>query len=351
MSRSASSGEKKLYAAPVAWGSELATDLADWKAGKIDWADVDRGVLLSGPRGTGKTTFAGALARTCKAHLVLGSLGRWQARGHLGDMLKAMRAAFDEANNNAPSILFLDEIDAVGDREKFSGHNAQYSTEVVAALLECINGAEGREGVVVVGACNHPSRLDAAIVRAGRLDRHVRISLPDLKGREGILRWHLQGLLVGADLSSVVRRTEGWSGAALEQLVRQGRRRARRERRSLLLEIAAELPALVSLPEKMRRRFAVHEARACGGLSCHRRGRDRPRVDHRDVRRLRRTGAGRRRSCFSEPGLRERTPSQFLDRIAMVLGGLAAEEVLLGAKSAGGGGTRGSDCTTQRCPR
>ncbi|TIV07693.1 MAG: ATP-binding protein, partial [Mesorhizobium sp.] len=108
------------------WGRELATDLADWRAGTIGWADVDRGILLSGPPGTGKTTFAGALARTCNVHLVLGSLGRWQAKGHLGDLLKAMRAAFDDARKNAPSIIFIDEIDAVGDREKFTDHNAQY---------------------------------------------------------------------------------------------------------------------------------------------------------------------------------------------------------------------------------
>ena len=136
------------------WGRELARDLADWRAGRIGWADVDRGALVSGPPGVGKTVFAKALAKSCDVHLVLGSIGRWQAKGHLGDMLKAMRAAFDEARARAPSIMFLDEIDAVGDREKFSDHNAQYCTEVVNALLECIDGAEGREGVVVVGACN-----------------------------------------------------------------------------------------------------------------------------------------------------------------------------------------------------
>ncbi|TGS46274.1 MULTISPECIES: AAA family ATPase [unclassified Mesorhizobium] len=326
------------------WGRELATDLADWRVGKIGWADVDRGILVSGPPGTGKTTFARALARTCDVHLVLGSIARWQAKGHLGDMLKAMRAAFDEANRNAPSILFLDEIDAVGDREKLSGHNAQYSSEVVAALLECIDGAEGREGVVIVGACNHPHRLDAALVRAGRLDRHVRIPLPDLKGREGILRWHLQGLLVDMDLSGVASRTEGWSGASLEQLVRQARRRARRERRGLVLDdIAAELPVLVSLPEEMRRRFAVHEAGhalvciAIGAAEIVRVSI----IDTFDVTAGRvQDGGG---VTLKEEGLRERTPAQFLDRIALVLGGLAAEEVLLGAKSAGGGGVRGSD--------
>lgn len=157
----------------------------------------------------GKTVFAQALAKSCDVHLVLGSIGRWQAKGHLGDMLKAMRAAFDEARARVPSIMFLEEIDAVGDREKFSDHNAQYCTEVVNALLECIDGAEGREGVVVVGACNHPHKIDAALTRAGRLDRHIRIPLPDRKGREGILRWHLAGALVDADLSDVSERTEG----------------------------------------------------------------------------------------------------------------------------------------------
>jgi cell division protease FtsH len=325
------------------WGRELATDLADWQAGEIGWADVDRGILLSGPPGTGKTTFAGALARTCGVHLVLGSIGRWQAKGHLGDMLKAMRAAFDEARKNAPSIIFLDEIDAVGDREKFSDHNAQYCTEVVAALLECIDGAEGREGVIVVGACNHPDRLDAALVRAGRLDRHVRIPLPDAKGREGILRWHLHGLLPGADLSEVAARTEGWNGASLEQLVRQARRLARRARRDMTVDdLLCGLPAPVELPEALSRRMAIHEAgHAVVGLM----------VDAGDVLAASisfsaiptggiQDGGG---VVFGTQGFRERTRGQILDDMAVRLGGLAAEEVFLGDRSAGGGGGKGSD--------
>ncbi|PZQ10252.1 MAG: hypothetical protein DI565_20060, partial [Ancylobacter novellus] len=135
------------------WGKELAVDLADWKAGRLSWADVDRGVLISGPPGTGKTTYARSLARTCGVPVVLASLARWQSRGHLGDLLKAMRADFAKAIEQAPSILFIDEIDAVGDREQFDAQNRQYCTEVVAGLLECLDGAEAREGVVVVGAC------------------------------------------------------------------------------------------------------------------------------------------------------------------------------------------------------
>jgi ATP-dependent Zn protease len=329
------------------WGLELAADLADWKAGRIGWADVDRGILLSGPPGTGKTTFAGALARTCDAHLVLGSLGRWQANGHLGDLLKAMRAAFDDARRNAPSIIFIDEIDAVGDREKFRGDNARYSTEVVAALLECIDGAEGREGVIVVGACNHPEQLDAALLRAGRLDRHVRIPLPDQKGREGILRWHLQGNLAHEDLSQVATRTEGWNGASLEQLVRQARRRVRRERREMTLhDLEVELPVLVPIPPEMRRRAAVHEtghvivalALASGELVS-------VSVETAIVPNpgLLQNGGG---TVFRDKGIKERTHAQLLDSIAVRLGGIAAEEVILGERSAGGGGGRGSDLHT-----
>lgn len=329
------------------WGRELATDLADWQAGRISWADVDRGILLSGPPGTGKTTFAGALARTCDAHLVLGSLGRWQAKGHLGDLLKAMRAAFDEARKNVPSIIFIDEIDAVGDREKFSDHNAQYCTEVVAALLECIDGAEGREGVIVVGACNHPEKLDAALVRAGRLDRHVRLPLPDHTGREGILRWHLQGQLPDADLSGIAAATEGWNGASIEQLVRQARRRARRGRREMVLnDLTAELPTPVPIPPEMRRRAAVHEAGhavvalalRCGEIVS-------VSVESSIVPNsgTLQNGGG---VSFGDRGIKERTHSQLLDDIAVRLGGIAAEEVILGERSAGGGGGRGSDLHT-----
>lgn len=254
-----------------------------------------------------------------------------------------MRAAFNEARTNAPSIIFIDEIDAVGDREKFSDHNAQYCTEVVAALLECIDGAEGREGVVVVGACNHPHKLDAALVRAGRLDRHVQIPLPDQEGREGILRWHLQGLLSDADLSGIAANTEGWNGASLEQLVRQARRLARRQRRSLTLDdLVAGLPEQFILPEEIRRRTAIHEAgHAVVALVL-----DAGEVVSVSISNTIAAVSGLQDGggvMFRERPMRERTRSELLDGIAVRLGGIAAEEVLLGERSAGGGGGKGSD--------
>lgn len=326
------------------WGKELARDLDDWRAGDIPWSDVDRGALVSGPPGCGKTTYAQALARTCNVHLVAGSLAQWQARGHLGDLLKAMRSAFAEAAANAPSVLVIDEIDSAGDRARFSGHSAQYNTEVVNGLLECLDGAGGREGVVVIGATNFPERLDAALLRPGRLDRHIRIPLPDREARDGILRWHLRDDLVGADLSEVVDRTEGWTGARLEQLSRDARRCARRARRPMTIaDLVAGLPTRIALPEKLLWRYAVHES----GHAVVRHVLEIGHLEHVSIAKSLELGGDALQSgggmCFSESAFLEMTKSNLLNRIAMQLGGLAAEEVVLGARSAGGGGREGAD--------
>jgi hypothetical protein len=325
------------------WGRELAVDLADWRAGRIAWDDVERGILLSGAPGTGKTTFAGALARTCGVALVTGSIAAWQSRGHMGDMLKAMYGAFAEAKSKAPAILFIDEVDAIGDRETFVGENIHYCTEVVNGFLECLDGAEGREGVVVVGACNHPEMLDAAIKRPGRLDRHVEIPLPDARGREGILRWHLKGSLADEDLSHVVERTDGWSGAALEQLARQARRNARRARRDMRLgDLAENLPALIPVAPEVLWRAAVHEAgHAVVGLALG--GWD---IVSASVEAAVPDGATTSKAggvVFAEDAIRQSAAADYLKRIVRGMGGLAAEEVVFGYRTDGGGGTEGSD--------
>jgi len=176
------------YGEAKEWGLQLASDLKQWKAGSLKWSDVDRGLLVSGPPGVGKTIFAKALAATCDVNFVATSLSQWQAKGSLNDLLKAMRSDFQAAEKEAPSIIFIDELDSVGSRDAFSGDYANYSVQVVNALLECLDGAASRDGVVVVGATNNPDKIDPALLRPGRLDRHMAIKLPSVEDRLAILR-------------------------------------------------------------------------------------------------------------------------------------------------------------------
>lgn len=326
------------FGAAADWGHELAIDLEDWKTDKIQWSEVDRGILLSGVPGTGKTTFAAALARTCGAHFVAGSFAKWQSAGHLGQMLKAMRDAFQEAREYAPSILFIDEIDSAGDRRHFTGDNAQYCIEALNGLLECIDGSGSREGIVIVGATNYPDNLDDALTRPGRLDRHIEIPLPDAIGREGILRYHLGGEITDRDLSPVVFRTGGQSGAHLEQLVRGAKRIARRARRPMTLEdLMAQLPPQTRISVGRRYRASFHEAgHAIVGLTLE------CKIEEIVVSRL--TGGPLGYVCFLDQREKDfMTDADYEAIMVRLLAGMAAEEIILGTRSDGSGAEDGSD--------
>ncbi|MHB2264805.1 AAA family ATPase [Aliihoeflea sp. PC F10.4] len=323
------------------WGRELAQDLRDWKNGTIPWSAVDRGILLSGPPGCGKTTFAKGLANTCGVELVTGSLAQWQAAGYLNALLKAMRTAFDEAKKNAPAILFIDEVDSFGNRAAFDNHNAQYCTEVVAGLLECLDGVEGREGVVVVGAANFPERLDPAITRAGRLDRHVKVSLPDRAARREILYRLLDHGIDAAALDEVAARLPGRSGADLEKLARDAKRRARRRGAPpSIADVEASMPPREAMPSEYRQRIALHEA----GHAVVGRELGYGKIDQvvvpvyfdADIQ-----SDGRVEFHFDQKECR--TLSRVETEIKTLLAGAAAEALVLGGHSAGVGGQKGSD--------
>ena len=218
-----------------AWGRSLAADLRAYAAGDLPWSAVDRGALLVGPPGVGKTTFAAALAEECGMALVIGNHGIWQAAGHQGDALKAMRKTFAEAREQAPCLLFIDEVDSFPDRSRLGRDHGDYLRPVINALLAELDGAVSREGVVVLAACNDAGNLDPALLRAGRLERVLRVALPDVPGREEILRVHLGEELRQADLHQVARIAEGMAGAELEKSVREARRSARSRDRRLLV--------------------------------------------------------------------------------------------------------------------
>ena len=169
------------YGEAASWGLQLAEDIAAWQAGLIDWEDVDRGAVLFGKPGCGKTTYGRVLAETCGIPIIEASSATWQAMGHLGDMLKAMRRTFKLASKKAPCILFIDEFDAFGDRSSNSaGDNLDYKRQVIDGLLECLDPPGGRPGVVVVAATNFPDVIDPALLRPGRLERLIGIPLFDV---------------------------------------------------------------------------------------------------------------------------------------------------------------------------
>lgn len=320
------------------WGKTLANDLSEYKAGRIPWSAVDRGCLLFGPPGTGKTTFARALAGSCALPLISASLAQWQSSGHLGDLLKSMRATFDAARAAAPSILFVDEVDGFGNRSQFKSEYRDYSVQVVNGFLELLDGITGREGVVVIAACNHPSRLDPAIVRSGRLDRSILIPHPDQSALEQIFRHHLGTDLDGADLQYVAKLALGSTGADCEKWVRGARRRARNTNRSMAIDdLAAEIRGKTSevTPESLRR-AAIHEAGHALVLALHRPNM----LVMASIRQTEESGGGVTIDV-GRGAMETRADINFM--LMHLLAGRAAEQALIGDVSAGSGGSANSD--------
>ncbi len=178
------------YGAAQTWALDLAQDLVQWRRGHVEWGDLSTKLLLSGPPGTGKTSFAKALCNTLQLPLVATSVSTWLEPSHLGDVLRRMRVVFDEAQGLGPAILFIDEIDGIGRRGRKNEYD-DYWNAVVNKALELLDGAIRSEGVIVVGATNHPAVLDPALRRSGRLETHIEIPLPDVDALVGILAHHL----------------------------------------------------------------------------------------------------------------------------------------------------------------
>jgi len=188
------------YGPARGWALDLKADLSLWRDGRLRWDEMSTKLLLSGPPGTGKTTFARALCNTLQVPLLVTSVAHWLEPGYLGDVLTRMSTAFSFAAEKAPAILFVDEIDNIGKRQGAGSRNYDdYWTSLINRLLELLDGASKSEGIIVVGATNLPEKIDPALLRSGRLETHVRIPMPDMEALVGILGHHL-----GSDLEAVL---------------------------------------------------------------------------------------------------------------------------------------------------
>ena len=191
--------------------------------------DPPKGILLHGPPGTGKTRIAKAVANEADASFESVS-GPELTSKYKGETEEQLRAVFDRARENAPSVIFFDEVDAIaGDREE----SGDMENRVVAQLLALMDGLESRGEVVVIGATNRVDAVDPALRRPGRFDREVEVGVPDRAGRREILDIHVRGTPIAedVDLDTLADRTHGFVGADLYALVTEAGMRALRRLR------------------------------------------------------------------------------------------------------------------------
>lgn len=324
------------------WGLDLMRDLEAYKAGAIEWADVERGLLLFGNPGTGKTTFGRKLADACGVPFFHGSYSTWQSEGHQGEMLAAMRKTFQTAVKNAPCILLIDELESFTRRDR-KHHHSDYMRGVVNGLLELLDGVDGREGVVVIGASNAPDEIDAAILRAGRIDTHVEITAPDGEARCQILEDYVRWRIPESARAEIGDKTEGLTGADLEKLARRIRRAHKFEGKAMDIDLVRScLPKFLELPPERLHAAAVHESgHAVVGL-CHNRTIIRIRLVDRILEGIGTTSIGSVE--FERDKFRRQTPQHLLEEIAIMFGGMAAEsEIVDGGHDNGAGGGDRSD--------
>ena len=322
------------YGEARTWGLELADGLAAWRRGEIRWADLPAtSAVLHGPPGCGKTLFARSLARTLEVPIVVTSIGGLFASttGYLATVIKGLQSAFDEARANTPSILFLDELDALPDRNSLDGHNGAYFSVLVNFALTLLDsGSTPRDGIIVIGASNFRDRLDAALIRPGRFDRLIEIPPPDPVGLAGILRSHLRDALPGADLEFVARLRPGASGALAAQWAREARAAARAAGRAMVID---DLVAVVAPPDPRTPddvwRGCVHEA---GHAVMHV-------VVGRELDSVTTVRDGQHGgSTVGASGSPSPTAEQLNETVRILLGGRASEALLLGFPSAGAQG-------------
>ena len=218
--------------------SELVQFLKDPKKFNELGARIPKGVLLVGPPGTGKTLLARAVAGEAGVPFFSIS-GSDFVEMFVGVGASRVRDLFDQAKKNSPSIIFIDEIDAVG-RQRGAGLGGGHDEreQTLNQLLVEMDGFGANEGVIIIAATNRPDILDRALLRPGRFDRQIMVNYPDVKGREEILKVHSRGKPLGPDvnLKTIAQSTAGFTGADLENLLNEAALLAARANRKAIIE-------------------------------------------------------------------------------------------------------------------
>jgi len=299
---------------------------------------IPRGVLMVGSPGTGKTLLAKAIAGEAKVPFFTIS-GSDFVEMFVGVGASRVRDMFEQAKKHAPCIIFIDEIDAVGRHRGAGlggGHDEREQT--LNQLLVEMDGFEGNEGVIVIAATNRPDVLDPALLRPGRFDRQVVVPLPDLRGREQILKVHMKKVPIGSDVDPhrIARGTPGFSGADLANLVNESALFAARENQKEVsmihferakdkIMMGAERKSMV-MSEDEKKLTAYHEAgHAIVGRTV---------PDHDPVYKVSIIPRGRALGVtmfLPEEDRYSSNKTQLESRLASLYGGRAAEEIIFGA--------------------
>jgi len=305
-------------------------------------ARIPKGVLLFGPPGTGKTLLAKAVAGEAGVQFFTIS-GSDFVEMFVGVGASRVRDLFEQAKKSAPCIVFIDEIDAVG-RQRGAGLGGGHDEreQTLNQLLVEMDGFASNEGIIIIAATNRPDVLDPALLRPGRFDRQIVVDKPDVRGREAILKVHTKGKPIAddVDLDVLARRTPGFTGADLSNLVNEAALlAARRDKKQIhMAEMEEAIERVLAGPERKshvmtdeeKRLTAYHEGgHTLVGML----------LEHADpvhkVTIIPRGRAGGYMLSLPKEDRSYRTRSELFDRIKVALGGRVAEEVVLGEISTG----------------